>query len=389
MKKEIFRYSQNKQEYIGFIIPFSEIFPISKVLVYQEDEDGYQRKPNIYHINKIKAYIESNLNSFKLPTSIILGIDKTQLKNYLEKNEKGSEVINLSKIEGTPFRIVDGQHRILGLKKALENAKEEDRSFVNDFPLNIVCVVTEENARSVELEIFVDINSKSKKVSTDLAELAKYNYNIKEKKLEKTLQSISEHIAMKSSRELRENESKGVWNYAIKFDIHSKTNIGIIGVSAFRKSITGITKNYLGIIKHDLFDLEGQKLIESCDRHAITIKEFITRCWNDVIKTKWSNCFKLSKIENEDDEIVDIYFSKNYYIQKPLGAKSINKIIELTVADSKSLDEAYERFKYIIDNSNVNSDTWKTGGIFSGLNSEGGFKKIREMINNDRVIPES
>ncbi|MBI9055105.1 MAG: DGQHR domain-containing protein [Bacteroidales bacterium] len=388
MKREIFRFKQNSQEYISFIIPFSEIHNISKVLVYQQDENGYQRKPNLNHINKIKNYILKNLNTFKLPTSIILGIDKIQIEEFIRKNENGKEELFISEINNVPFRTVDGQHRILGLKKAFEALyKLEEKALISNFSLNVITVLTEENARSVELEIFVDINSKGKKVSTDLAELARYNYNIKENRLDKNISSIAEHIAMKTSRELRENDSEGVWNYAIKFDIHSKTNIGIIGVSAFRTSITGIIKNYLNIIDHGLLELEDQELINACDKHAIEIKDFVTKCWNQSVKKKWSNCFKSSKIENEDDDIVNIFFSKNYYIQKPLGAKSINKLIEMTVGESNSLNEAFEKFKKVIDDSKVNSDTWKAGGVFSGLNSEGGFKKIREMITNEKEIP--
>lgn len=392
MRLDALIYKQHEQEYISFIIPFNKLSEISKVLIYQEDEDGYQRKPNVMHINRIKRFILDDLNGFKLPTSIILGVDEKNISKLIIKDSNNKIQLDISNVKEKLFRIVDGQHRVLGMQKASESLLPDNNDLkkINDYQFNVVTVITKENSRSVELDIFVDINSKGKKVSTDLAELARYNYRIKEKSINKDIPNISEHIAMKCSQELRENDPTGVWNYAIKFDIHSETNIGIIGVSAFRKSITGIIQKYLSKNNgHGLLQLEDDELINACNTHALVMKDFITRCWNESVKIKWSGCFKENVIEDDFDNIVKVYFSNNYYIQKPLGAKSINKLIENSVASTQDLEEAFAVFNGIIENSNVNSQTWKVGGIFSGLNSEGGFKKIREMISNERPIPNS
>ncbi len=384
---EVFKFKQNRQEYLSFIIPFSKLESISKVLVYQQDEDGYQRKPNDIHINKIKNFIVNDINGFKLPTSIILGIDEKEVLSYI-KTKENRHFLDLDKIQKTPFRIVDGQHRILGMSKALEDPKANGfEDLLKKYPFNIISVITPENSRSIELDIFIDINSKGKKVSTDLAELARYNYEVKEKKLVKDIPNISDHIAMKTSQELRENDLGGIWYYAIKFDIHSSTNLGIIGVSAFRKSITGIIQKYLSKIDHKLLQLDDQELIDKCDEYSKIIKEFISKCWSNSVKEKWPTCFKENTMIDDFDNIVKVVYSNDYYIQKPLGAKSINKIIENSVDSTNTLEEAYEHFNDVIISSNVKNETWKVGGTFSGLNSEGGFKKIREMINNERPIP--
>ena len=384
----VFKYRQNSQEYISFIVTFEKLSTLSKVLVYQEDEDGYQRKPNQAHINGIKKFVLGDLNGFKLPTSIILGVDQEVVDSFLVKSKDDTLYLNIDGINDKIFRIVDGQHRIKGLEKACQELEGTQKEIINKYEFNVVCVLTKENSRSVELDIFTDINSKGKKVSTDLAELARYNYQIKEKTVTRELPNIAEHIAIKCARELREGSGNSVWHYAIKFDIHSQVNLGIIGVSAFRKSINGIILKHLSKINHGLMNLQGKELIEACDKKAMTIKRFIARCWDEAVYKKWSGCFEHNKVEDDFGEIVSIQFSKKHYIQKPLGAKSINKIIEESVDSTADLNSAFNDFNRVITSSNVKIENWATGSTFSGLNSEGGFKKIREMIKNERVIPQ-
>ena len=138
---------------------------------------------------------------------------------------------------------------------------------------------------------------------------------------------------------------------------------------------------------YGLHELDDDNLIEACNEHANIIKNFLSKCWNESVRTKLSGCFIENLKQNDFENIVKVYFTKDYYIQKPLGVKSINKLIELAIAETENLDEAYDLFNKKIESSNVTSQTWKIGGIFSGLNSEGGFKKIREMISNEKEIP--
>lgn len=386
---KISRYKQNSQEFVSFNINFESLYQISTVLVYERDPGGYQRLPNELHINKIKKYILSD-EDFLLPTSIILGVDLDVLDKHLKK-DGDIEYLDISNLSQNTFRIVDGQHRIKGLAKAIVGAQPHLQQKLNDFTFNVVCVITDENTRSKELQIFVDINSKGKKVSTDLAELAKYNYEIIEEKVENNISSISEHIAMKVSRELRENAPNSVWNYAIKFDIHSKLNIGIIGVSSFRKSITRTIQMLIENEKPELLNMSGQELIDECNNLAKKYKDFFVHCWDEIVLKKWSDCFEQRKVLDEYENFVSVWYSKDYYIQKPLGVKSINKLIEEIVQDSsnKSIDEILPLFKSLITDSKVQIENWEIGKTFSGLNSESGFKKIRQMIKNEIPIPKS
>ena len=152
--------NQNTQEFLIASMPFKCIDLFSKVLVYGVDENGYQRKPEPKHYNKIRDYVINNPSSFKLPTSIILGIDKENLRKISSKN---IITLDTTKTRNDIFRIVDGQHRIYGLREAAQKEKN-----INEFPLPVTIVVTSPKSRSIELEIFTDINSKSKRIKIDL-----------------------------------------------------------------------------------------------------------------------------------------------------------------------------------------------------------------------------
>lgn len=383
MKKYGFKFEQNNQAYVTFVLSFEDLFKISKVQVYNDETgEGYQRKPNEIHINKITKYILEN-KDFKLPTSIILGVDKKEFeKNLVNNNDSNIVEIDFDKIESKIFNIVDGQHRLLGLGRAYKKADERKKTVIKNFELNSVCVLTEEGSRSVELSIFVDINSKSKRVSTDLAILADFSYKIKEKNFEKDINYLSGYISLIVSRDLNENKNKCVWYNAIRFNIHSDTKIGIVSVSAFKNSLDGIIK-YLLIkdkYKEAITSLNEDELITYCFRKAEKYSSVIEKIWDNIIRNKWSSCFKEDKVINDLDEVVKKYYLDNFYLQRSPGVFSIHYLFEECLKEYEKTSVALEHFEKIIKNSKLTSASWVKGGDFSGLNSQSGFKKIKEKI---------
>jgi DGQHR domain-containing protein len=384
MKKYGFKFYQNNQAYITFVLSFVDLFKISKVQVYNDQTgEGYQRKPNETHINKIKKYILDS-HEFKLPTSIILGVDKKELEKHLTPtNDSNMFEIDFDSINSHIFNIVDGQHRLLGLHRAFEKADKEKRLMIKNFELNSVCVLTEEGSRSVELSIFVDINSKSKRVSTDLAILADFSYKIKEKNFEKDLNNIAGYISLIISRDLNENKEQNIWHNAIKFNVHSDTKIGIISVSAFKKSLEGIVKVLLTQMdfKQTVSNLSEKELIDFCFLKGREFSTIIENIWNEVVSSKWASCFKEDKVINDLDEIVKKYYLNNYYLQRSPGVFSIHSLFEECIRENNNqISEAIKGFKVIIEKSRLNSESWVKGGEFSGLNSQSGFNKIKEKI---------
>ena len=150
----IIKFKQNQTDLISLVLPFKLINQLSEVKIYGEP-DGYQRKPNKIHYTKVKNYINSNLNDFKFPTSIILGANGEEFNKKFIKEDSCGLYLDLSSLKNDKiFRIVDGQHRIEGMKLALETNTE-----INNFQLPVLIILSNNNKKSVELEIFTTINS--------------------------------------------------------------------------------------------------------------------------------------------------------------------------------------------------------------------------------------
>ena len=376
---KIIRYKQNNQEYISTVIPFEYVDRNSKVLVYDEDEDGYQRKPNKVHYSKIKKYIIENIENFKLPTSIILGIDKDVVLKMISSDNCGEYLSLDNDSKDEVFRVVDGQHRLSGLREAAKIKSE-----INDILLNIIILITEENKKSIELEIFNDINSTAKRISTDLSTLAKFKYKIKEENLK--FSEINDFIAINTAFNLKELKQNTVWTSGIKFDIHAENTLGIVGVTAFIESIKPIVSQLLEkkYKTNSSENLNGTELIKYCKEVSFNIAHEINEIWYEIIAKKWKTCFEKQFLKDEFGEILEIYYSENYYIQKTIGVKVINILYSeiLKELDEENINDSIEIFENLIDNCKYNYTFWKKGGILSGLSSESGFSKARSMIKN-------
>jgi len=121
---------------------------------------GYQRQPQEARINSLAADLRKQRTD--LPTAILLnlrGADKTKI---LQGN-----VLYLTDTLGRPlrFHIVDGQHRVLALKKLIEEEKDTDRWSEFKVPFVSFLAATELE----EMKQFYIVNSTAKSVKTDLA----------------------------------------------------------------------------------------------------------------------------------------------------------------------------------------------------------------------------
>lgn len=374
----ITKFKQNQTELISLVLPFKLINELSEVKIYGEP-DGYQRKPNRVHYTKVKNYINNNIEDFKFPTSLILGVNGNEFSEKYIKEDNCGLYLDLSSSKiGKIFRIVDGQHRIEGLRLAFES-----NTSINDFLLPVLIILSSESKKSVELEIFTTINSTAKRISVDLAELAKHSYQIKENQVNE--KEIIKFISIETAYNLKSKNDSSVWSNAIKFDIHSEITIGIVGVTMFTESIQGIIEKYIdkpkikSLIKGNKMD----ELIEYCQTSANIIADDLDNVWNSIVRNKWKSCFVEEILKNDDNELVKIQYSKNYYIQQTLGVKALNIIYSDCVKKHSFGKKAFDEFSEIISKSNVSSYDWKRGTKFAGLSSESGFTKVRKIIKNE------
>lgn len=368
------RYSQNSQKFISFIIDFASLNSISQVLVFNESKYGYQRKPDKRHYLKIKKYLLEDDNAM-LPLSVMLGVDSSELSNHI-KSEGGHEYLDIGNISQKIFRVVDGQHRLKGIKEAAKV-----NPMLANFMLNVVVIELDTEERYKELNIFTNINSKGKRIRVDLALLAKHNYEIYKGEID----SISEHIAIKTAYKLKEDtNSKNVWLNGINFDIHEEKALGIVSVNAFVKSILPICKRYLKDIEVDIESLSEEELLNLTDSASDFMASLLLKAWT-IIFEKWGGCFT-SAVENDYFyDIKEFYFNRKYYIQKTLGVRVLNSILYESIRRGKISEYNLGEFYRKIIASNVNISNWSTGDIFAGLSSESGFTLAKSYVLNREI----
>lgn len=368
------RFTQGSQEYISTILPFENINDFSELLIYGESEYGYQRNAIKTHFNKIKEYLLNGSDQI-LPTSIILGADKNKINKLLSTPIKE----NICKLTIEPgsndklFRIVDGQHRLRGVEEASKQSPE-----LLKYLFNVVILLIDERKRSTELNVFTTINSKAKRIKVDLAELAKFNYEI----LENEIEDLTRHISIKTAFNLKENDPNNIWHKAIKFDIHSEVNLGIVGVTAFCESIEAIVRKYIEIKNVKPNNENKSDTIHKTEIAAKEIAKFIEEAWY-YVQQKWPACFSENYVVDNEGELVKTFFDGNYYLQRTFGSKTINVILGEIVKEHGLNKNSLKVFNEIILKSRLKSEDWKTGNIFAGLSSDSGFRKARQIIKNE------
>lgn len=368
------RYTQNSHKFISFIIDFANLNSISQVLVYNESKYGYQRTPDKKHYVKIKKYLLEN-DQAMLPLSVMLGVDTLDLEAHI-KSENGHDYLDVDGISHKIFRVVDGQHRLKGIKEAAKL-----KPSLAKFMINVVAIETSPAERYKELGIFTNINSKGKRIRVDLALLAKYNYEIYSGNIE----HLSEHIAVKTAYKLKENPSpKNVWRNGINFDIHEEKALGIVSVNAFVKSILPLCDRYLKDIHIDLAQISEEALFETTETASDFLSKLLLEAWT-IISEKWGGCFTPAVENDYFYDIKEFFYNRKYYIQKALGVRVLNTILYESIRQGKITEYNLGRFYRQIIASNVNISNWSTGDIFAGLSSESGFKLAKSYVLNRQV----
>lgn len=121
------------------------------ILKISEKEDqlyeGIQRELRTNKVNEISTYVESPHATF--PNTIILNLNKKSLVSETE-----NELV--VRVDKDAFSIIDGQHRIEGLKKSGESFDLAVSIFV-DLPIHL------------QSEVFVTINTEQTKVNPSIA----------------------------------------------------------------------------------------------------------------------------------------------------------------------------------------------------------------------------
>lgn len=200
---------QRGRKVITGVINTEDLINIYEIDVWKPgkpiEEQGCQRHPIPSHYRKIGRKLKEQ-NSW-LPTSITLSanINRDQTINSIKLESTSTpNLVKITVPEGHKVRVVDGQHRILGLEYAIMDLKQfELRKFQLPFVMMIV------NDRLDEITSFYEINSTPKRVSTDLA-LQLLNEMKQNKDMKLTKGEKWKLVALNVSMALNE-KSDSVW----------------------------------------------------------------------------------------------------------------------------------------------------------------------------------
>jgi DGQHR domain-containing protein len=139
----------------GALIPDGFVIPVYDT----RTQKGYQRQPQEARINSLASDLRKERTD--LPTAILLNVPNPSARSVINGN-----VLRLTDDAGKPvrFHVVDGQHRILALKKLIE---EEDADRWSCFLVPFVSFLGADDRE--EMKQFYIVNSTAKAVKTDLA----------------------------------------------------------------------------------------------------------------------------------------------------------------------------------------------------------------------------
>lgn len=144
---------------IAGVIPFGSLLGRYEIPYYNyTTKRGYQRQPATSRVSSFATEIKKGRVDF--PTAILLNI---RSKSGIAAIRDGKLRLSDIRDGAAAFYVVDGQHRLLALGKAVDDGYRQ----LLDLQIPFTCMVgADENE---EMEQFYQVNSNAKAVRTDLA----------------------------------------------------------------------------------------------------------------------------------------------------------------------------------------------------------------------------
>jgi DGQHR domain-containing protein len=158
---KVLKCTQNDNSVYTGKMSVAELIKVSDVDFADPDvgRNGYQRKPNEKRFHEIANYMKYDKSM--LPPAIIMSYRGT-----LKTSNKHGEIMDIEIPAGEKLWVIDGQHRLGGLK-LLATDESYDSAHYKNFQMPVVII--ECPSINVEAYQFSIINSEAKKVSKYLA----------------------------------------------------------------------------------------------------------------------------------------------------------------------------------------------------------------------------
>ena len=309
--------------------------------------EGYQRNIDEKHCDQIVAYLSQE---FFLPTSIICSCDGEF------SPDKG-------------LYIVDGQHRVRAFE-LLKDRNPDRYNAIKDYELSVV--VLENVKEEVEIDTFITINKKTKRVDTSLAFVLKNKLNYK--KASKDIKiSKREFLSVELASRLNgvDNIVESLWGNRISFEgTPAKQSPQLISLNAFVKSMRAL----LGC-------LENQKVISIDWNSAEELNECVYSALH-ITNHVWY------EVQNKWPELFDSNLDKRRIIQGSIGFTAINRFLIHNLKRHEiglSIEEFLNQTSIWIRSIQCPWESWLPGNAYSKYSSEAGFSIItQELIDRMR-----
>jgi DGQHR domain-containing protein len=333
-----------------FLIP--NFYSIERLDPENANEKGYQRLLNKGRAKKLAEYIvsgQSTKDAF-LPTSVFMATDK----NIIFNSDNNTIDINIGEV--CPFNIVDGQHRVEGLKMA---AEKDPRVLNFEIPVNIGINLTEIE----QMCHFLIVNTTQRSVEEGIAQRIRARLtaaigvidtpNLPKWILLSVQKGEDEKALMYVDYLNGENDSP--WKDKIKM-ANDESNDGTINQKSFVKAI----RKYILVDDNPIIKLEPEK------QHKIFLN-YWKAISNIIGNDKPSVLYKYNGVD---------LFSK-------FCVPFFNKMINMPDYKVKTMQNLLQN---VFDNADGvaigvgHTDFWIKGGTAGGLNA-GALSKINsEMV---------
>jgi len=196
----------------GFI-PAGALIPDNYYIPHLDPRTGrgYQRLPQESRVNELVTDLRRG--RVDLPTSVLLNVRNRDARRALRDGFLDLHVVANEGTRSGPdakFYVVDGQHRVLALKKLIE---EFDADRWSKFQLPFTCMLGATEAE--EMDQFYIVNSKAKSVRTDLAYELLYQRAQDPEVMESLVERGQDWHAQAIVKRL--NDDSPVWRNRIRF----------------------------------------------------------------------------------------------------------------------------------------------------------------------------
>lgn len=326
-------------------------------------ETGYQRPPVEAHYKKIARYLADADSEQILPMSIIAAATE---KDIVYKG-------NTLTIHGR-LRIVDGQHRIKAIEylQDIGHPKYEELAKQYEFP--VILLMANEADSALEMDTFININSKGKRVSINLAK------ELREKKMQTALgrqeveltKETYENLATQVVKRLA-HDKDSMWYGRIQMgdELGQQKPVSI---GTFARSLKRITTWVADMV------VKEKKTISEEEAEITTdlIRNAVEDLWR-IVEERWPECF---------DE------PKQYNLQRGLGVSVIHRLFDSCIRErelsdpEETLEHAQEAFEKYLWNADVEAEEWMVGGTFTGYSSEQGYSIIANILRGEGELSE-